>query len=1102
MGQLFLTNGHDAQEMKKKTRRSQKKKNIWKNMKIMMVNIRGFKCKENSMKEIIQEHQPTILMLMETLCQKEDVVIEGYAIQPTKKRDDLWGGIMFAIKKELEHQVQIKNEWTEHAEILFVQATFGRTMATIGLVYAPQENLTTVDKMDKMYKYIEEEIITAKIEEHVVILGGDFNCRIGENIKDNKKEVTKGGRRLIKMAKNNGMTIINTTEKCEGIWTRTQKEKSGEKKSAIDYLIITEEHEKLVKNMVIDEEKNITPFRDDSLPGKPIYTDHNMITLNMNLQIIGSENDARKISRKKMEKFKEATESTQLTELVKKDESNDITEMYTKWNDKTLDIVKKTCGQKMTAKKELKEIRMMRRKRKKLKLEMRQEKEKTKIEIIKRRRIMIQQHIVERKKLESKQKVIQLAENIMCKGIFNRTAYWDFMRIVKSKKRMIKGRTVNDEQGNRINEPQKVRDRYGEFYKELLKTRKAETEDEKRVEETVDRCIETMLKKAENIQIQPMSDHEYDEMKRSLKEKKAQDLQGWFYEIIVYAGKDLEESIKLMINMILRTKAIPEEWNVMGILPIDKTTGWLEMKNKRGLFLTNIVSKCVEKILFKRRENALKENLSPFQSGGMIERAIQDNLFIVNHIVHKYKKENKNLYLLFSDIEKCFDNLWLKDCILELIRSGTPIEEAMFIYQMNKNMRAIVRTPVGDTEEIHLEEIVRQGTVGGNKLCIVSTDRINRMGSYLEKDGIRYPIFVDDKIGVGDPDTIKEMNWKMNTLETTKKYKYNTKKGKTEWMMIRNNKRKNEEIDLELKVRSGRIGRTTQYKYVGDMYDEKGTNMSKIKYKEDNIDIMISNVKKESSEKKIGKAALTVRLMLVEVVITPTVLSSTETWHNITKQEEQQINKIHHKILTKTLHLPRTTPYLGIVSELNIFPFMDNIWYKKFMWYHRLMNSGEERQARKKLREQMEDKDNWYSELKHYADTNGINIDQDHIMEVSYYQYKCHVKEKIRKKIVRKLSEEKKNKTKLRWISPGKVQEYTKQCSIREASSIMKVRLHMARVKANYGGGFCRKCEMVEETTEHVLQCETDGEIQFESELVEDVGWLRRINRVFKQFEE
>ena len=156
-------------------------------------------------------------------------------------------------------------------------------------------------------------------------------------------------------------------------------------------------------------------------------------------------------------------------------------------------------------------------------------------------------------------------------------------------------------------------------------------------------------------------------MKKSLKKRKAGDAEGWMYEMIIYAGKDLEESIKLMINAVLKTKTMPEEWNIMDILPIDKTNGYLEMNQKRGLFLTNVISKCVEKILFKRRERAMIEILSPHSCGGVLGRAIQDNLFVVNHTIYRYKKEGKNLYMLFADIEKCFDNLWLRDCILELI---------------------------------------------------------------------------------------------------------------------------------------------------------------------------------------------------------------------------------------------------------------------------------------------------------------------------------------------------------------------------------------------------------------------------------------------------
>ena len=163
------------------------------------------------------------------------------------------------------------------------------------------------------------------------------------------------------------------------------------------------------------------------------------------------------------------------------------------------------------------------------------------------------------------------------------------------KKRTIKGTAVNDKDDKRIDDPAKIKDRYLQYFQELLSVRKAVNDEEKMVEETVDKCIEAMEKTALKLEIAPVTDQEYETMKKSLKKRKANDADGWMYEMVIYAGKDLEESIKLMINAVLKTKTMPEEWNIMDILPIDKTSGYLEMTQKRGLFLTNIISKCVEK---------------------------------------------------------------------------------------------------------------------------------------------------------------------------------------------------------------------------------------------------------------------------------------------------------------------------------------------------------------------------------------------------------------------------------------------------------------------------------------------------------------------------
>ena len=97
----------------------------------------------------------------------------------------------------------------------------------------------------------------------------------------------------------------------------------------------------------------------------------------------------------------------------------------------------------------------MRRKRKSLKDQFRKENNKEKRDILKRRRKMIMQHIVQAQKKESKQRVTSVAKKIMEKGVFNRAAYWDFMKSM-TKNRKVKGTAVNDANGKRIDDTSKI----------------------------------------------------------------------------------------------------------------------------------------------------------------------------------------------------------------------------------------------------------------------------------------------------------------------------------------------------------------------------------------------------------------------------------------------------------------------------------------------------------------------------------------------------------------------------------------------------------------------------------------------------------------------
>ena len=74
----------------------------------------------------------------------------------------------------------------------------------------------------------------------------------------------------------------------------------------------------------------------------------------------------------------------------------------------------------------------------------------------------------------------------------------------------------------------------------------------------------------------------------------------------------------------------------------------------------------------------------------------------------------KKLWITFCDTEKCFDSLWLEDCINALYENGIKDDILHLVFKMNQNVKVLVKTPFGNTKPIFMENLVRQGNVMGS----------------------------------------------------------------------------------------------------------------------------------------------------------------------------------------------------------------------------------------------------------------------------------------------------------------------------------------------------------------------------------------------------
>ena len=113
---------------------------------------------------------------------------------------------------------------------------------------------------------------------------------------------------------------------------------------------------------------------------------------------------------------------------------------------------------------------------------------------------------------------------------------------------------------------------------------------------------------------------------------------------------------------------------------------------------------------------------------------------------------DKQLWITFYDIEKCFDSLWLEDCMNSLWDNGIIGDTLFLIYYLNAKalLNVIVKTPFEDTNPLHLTNIVKQGTVLGPILNNCSLDRVCKedCSYHLVSVEIKPMEFLDD---IADP---------------------------------------------------------------------------------------------------------------------------------------------------------------------------------------------------------------------------------------------------------------------------------------------------------------------------------------------------------------
>ena len=321
--------------------------------------------------------------------------------------------------------------------------------------------------------------------------------------------------------------------------------------------------------------------------------------------------------------------------------------------------------------------------------------------------------------------------------------------------------------GDQITDPINIRREYHNEFQHTLRKREIRSglEDYESLQNKL--CM-ARLKVASKVETADFSINEIKHVVSELKSGKCSDPTGLIREVFKNASDALLHSICDMASSVKRSKAIPLERSKIWIKTLKKKKGsFKNLNNYRGIFIVPILSIIFEKLLKNRITPTLQQHMSNFQNGGTKGKGVVDNLFILLALFDYAKYLNKELWLTFYDIEKCFDSLWLEDCINSLWENAVKDDTLSLIYYLNEKANGVVKTPFGETDLLSFMNIVKQGTVLRPVLNNVSLERVCKesYSHHLGSVETRSLEFVDN---IADPNS--DRNSALPVIELLSKY--------------------------------------------------------------------------------------------------------------------------------------------------------------------------------------------------------------------------------------------------------------------------------------------------------------------------------------------
>ncbi|CAH2099151.1 unnamed protein product [Euphydryas editha] len=646
-------------------------------------------------------------------------------------------GVGVVLDKELKNKVTDVKRVNDR--VIVVRLLMEDLVLNVVSVYAPQTGCD--DRMKEKFWEDFDAVIMRIPECEEIYIGGDFNGHVGR-MNDGYERVHGGrghgvrnqdGETLLEAALAFDLAIANTFYQKREQHIITYR--SGLHSTQIDYILLRRNRLKSAKDCKV-------------IPSESLVSQHRLLLLDLTLKVQRFNKSPKPPARTKWYRLDDRELEAKFKKRVigKMIEMGDMAEMGVNecWSEMAIwvrsvarDVFGETKGKRKIDKETWwwnEEVRTV------LKEKKNAFKEWKRVKDGNDREKKIKRSEYQNSKKKAKKTVAIARAKVQDKlydSLESPQGQKDLFRILRE--REMNARDINhmkcikDEAGKILTDDEEIKGRWKRYFNKLMN------------EENEWRGVLENVRSNEG-RVKEVSIEEVRMAVESMKNGKAVGPDGIPAEVWKFLKVDGCKWLTLFFNKLLQEEVIPEEWCNSSLVPIFKNKGDIQdCSNYRGIKLMSHSMKIWEKVIARRmrEESEITQN----QFGFMPGRGTMDAIFALRQLCEKYRLAQRDLHMVFIDLEKAYDRVPRKVLWWAMKEKGVPEKYVRIVKAMYDRASTHVRSEAGVTGKFNVAVGLHQGSALSPYLFLLVMDALT---SDIQEEAPWCMLFADDVVLVGD----------------------------------------------------------------------------------------------------------------------------------------------------------------------------------------------------------------------------------------------------------------------------------------------------------------------------------------------------------------